>query len=54
VITQIFEDRTPNDKFEFALYKKQLIEYRQKAEKARSILLSGGLEAADYRLVKND
>ena len=54
MITPIFEDRTPNDKFEFALYKKQLIEYRQKIEEARNILLSGGIDAADYRLIKND
>jgi len=50
----MLEGRTHSYKYEFALYKKQLIEYRQKIEEARNILLSGGIDAADYRLIKND
>ncbi|WP_144915247.1 recombinase family protein [Mucilaginibacter frigoritolerans] len=54
LIIEAYEQEVGQGKSELISYKKQLSEYHDKINKARDLLLSGDLDGADYKKIKND
>ncbi len=54
LIKNLYEKSTLQEKSENMMYKKQLSDHSAKIANARELLLCGALDAADYRIVKND
>ena len=54
IIKELYEKSTFQEKSETSLFKRQITKYSNKIIKARELLISGALDAADYRIVKNE
>jgi site-specific DNA recombinase len=54
LIIRAYEDEVGQGQSDLKFYKKQLIEYHDKINRARDLLLSGDLDGADYKKIKND
>lgn len=54
IIKELYEKSTFQEKSEASFFKRQITEYSDKIIKARELLISGALDAADYRIVKNE
>ena len=54
VLLQIYEQATGDQNNNVGHLKKQLNDYHVKITKARELLLSGGLDGSDYKIIKGD